>query len=89
MGAQVERTGMFTTVLVPTDGRQSGAEVAIAHATELGWTYDASVHALYVIDTGTEPAARRRRRERNSTPRPSVADGRRRSESRTELRSAN
>ncbi|PGF14091.1 universal stress protein UspA [Natrinema sp. CBA1119] len=56
MGAQVERTGMFTTVLVPTDG-SPGAEVAIAHATELGWRYDASVHALYVIDTGTEPAA--------------------------------
>jgi len=88
MGAQVERTGMFTTVLVPTDG-SPGAEVAIAHATELGWTYDASVHALYVIDTGTEPAALDADERENSTPRPSVADGRRRSESRTELRSAN
>ncbi len=45
---------MFTTVLVPTDG-SPGAEVAIAHATELGWTYGASVHALYVVDTEAEP----------------------------------
>ncbi|RKD88980.1 universal stress protein [Halopiger aswanensis] len=47
---------MFTTVLVPTDG-SSGAEVAIAHATELGQTYGAAIHALYVVDTGAEPAA--------------------------------
>ncbi|AEH39368.1 universal stress protein [Halopiger xanaduensis] len=47
---------MFTTVLVPTDGSR-GAEAAITHATELGQTYGATLHALYVVDTGAEPAA--------------------------------
>ncbi|TYL36520.1 universal stress protein [Natronococcus pandeyae] len=45
---------MFTTILVPTDG-SAGSEAAIAHATDLAWTYGGTVHALYVVDTGSEP----------------------------------
>lgn len=56
--ARTERTSVFTTVLVPTDGR-AGAEAAIAHATDLARTYGGSVHALYVIDTRSEPSEMR------------------------------
>ena len=45
---------MFTTILVPTDG-SAGADVSIDHALELGQTYGATMHALYVVDTGAEP----------------------------------
>ncbi|ELY47162.1 universal stress protein [Natronorubrum bangense] len=45
---------MFTTILVPTDG-SAGAEASIGHALELGQTYEATMHALYVVDTGAEP----------------------------------
>ncbi|AFZ71948.1 universal stress protein [Natronobacterium gregoryi] len=52
-----ERVAMISvdTVLVPTDGSQ-GAEATIDHAIDLARTYDAAVHALYVVDPGTELA---------------------------------
>ncbi|SDQ56824.1 universal stress protein [Natronobacterium texcoconense] len=40
------------TILVPTDGSQ-GVEATIDHAIDLALTYDAAVHALYVVDQGT------------------------------------
>lgn len=43
------------TVLVPTDG-SAGAEATIDHAIDLARTYDAAVHALYVVETGTDMA---------------------------------
>ncbi len=45
---------MFTTILVPTDG-SAGADASIGHALELGQTYEATMHALYVVDTSAEP----------------------------------
>lgn len=45
---------MYETILVPTDGSsdaRKGAEHAVALASELGST----VHALYVIQEGTNP----------------------------------
>ncbi|WP_171052416.1 universal stress protein [Haloterrigena sp. H1] len=46
---------MFGTMLVPTDG-SAGAEATISHALEFARAYGAAVHALYVVDTGAEPA---------------------------------
>ncbi|ELY44592.1 universal stress protein [Natronorubrum sulfidifaciens] len=46
---------MFTTILVPTDG-SAGAEATIDHALELGQTYEATIHSLYVVETGETPA---------------------------------
>ncbi|WP_193565050.1 universal stress protein [Natronorubrum aibiense] len=46
---------MFTTILVPTDG-SAGAEATIDHALELGRTYEAEIHSLYVVETGGTPA---------------------------------
>ena len=40
---------MYETILIPTDGSR-GAERAIVHGIDLARTYDATVHALYVID---------------------------------------
>ncbi|RQG99639.1 universal stress protein [Natrarchaeobius oligotrophus] len=40
---------MYDTILVPTDGSPV-AETAIEHAVDLAATYDADVHALYVVD---------------------------------------
>ena len=40
---------MYDTILIPTDGSDV-AENAIDHALDLAETYDATVHALYVID---------------------------------------
>ncbi|WP_049925283.1 universal stress protein [Halopiger goleimassiliensis] len=40
---------MYDTILVPTDGSHV-AENAVDHAVELASTYDAEVHALYVVD---------------------------------------
>ncbi len=41
---------MYDNILVPTDGSGTAAD-AIDHAIELASTYDATVHALYVVDT--------------------------------------
>lgn len=41
---------MYDTILVPTDG-STVAETAVDHALELASTYDADLHALYVVDT--------------------------------------
>lgn len=41
---------MYDTILIPTDGSDV-AETAITHAVELAATYDAALHALYVVDT--------------------------------------
>ena len=40
---------MYDAILVPTDGSPA-AERAVAHALELASTFDATVHALYVVD---------------------------------------
>ncbi|MFC4359464.1 universal stress protein [Halobium salinum] len=41
---------MYDQILVPTDGSEA-AEAAFAHAFDLASRYDATVHALYVVDT--------------------------------------
>lgn len=41
---------MYDRILVPTDGSE-GAEPAVDHAIELAAAFDATVHALYVVDT--------------------------------------
>lgn len=41
---------MYDTILVPTDGSDV-AEIAVEHAIDLAETYDATLHALYVVDT--------------------------------------
>jgi nucleotide-binding universal stress UspA family protein len=41
---------VYDTILVPTDGSE-GADRAVEHALELAATYDATVHALFVVDT--------------------------------------
>ncbi len=41
---------MYERILVPTDG-SSGTHRALEHAVDLAAEYDATVHALYVIDT--------------------------------------
>lgn len=40
---------MYDEILVPTDGSEA-AERAVEHAVDLASTYDARVHALYVVD---------------------------------------
>ncbi len=40
---------MYNTILVPTDGSDA-AEDAARHAMELASAFDATVHALYVVD---------------------------------------
>jgi nucleotide-binding universal stress UspA family protein len=40
---------MYDDILVPTDGSAAG-ERAVDHAIELATTFDATVHALYVVD---------------------------------------
>jgi nucleotide-binding universal stress UspA family protein len=40
---------MYDAILVPTDGSPA-AERAVDHALELASTFDATVHALYVVD---------------------------------------
>jgi nucleotide-binding universal stress UspA family protein len=42
--------GLYDTVLVPYDG-SDGANRAVEHAFDLAEHYDASVHALFVVDT--------------------------------------
>lgn len=41
---------MYNDILVPTDGSPAAA-AAIDHAVDLAETYDARLHALYVVDT--------------------------------------
>jgi len=42
---------MYDNILVPTDG-SAASEGAVEHAIELANQYGATVHALYVVDTG-------------------------------------
>ncbi|MGM0605248.1 MAG: universal stress protein [Halobacteriota archaeon] len=44
--------GLYSCILVPTDGSAEGRQ-AIAHAIELATVHDASVHALYVVNTAS------------------------------------
>jgi nucleotide-binding universal stress UspA family protein len=46
---------MYDTILVPTDGSE-GTDEAIRQGLELARAFDATVHALYVVDQ-TYPAA--------------------------------
>ncbi|SDJ90820.1 universal stress protein [Natronorubrum texcoconense] len=41
---------MYDTILVATDGSQS-ANRAVDHALDLASTFDATLHAIYVVDT--------------------------------------
>lgn len=43
---------MYDQVLVPTDG-STASEEAIERAIDLAKQYDATLHALYVVDSGT------------------------------------
>ncbi|MXV63914.1 universal stress protein [Natronorubrum sp. JWXQ-INN-674] len=54
MRFRIERSGMFDTILVPTDD-SAGADATIGHAIELGETYGSAVHALYVVEAGSAP----------------------------------
>jgi nucleotide-binding universal stress UspA family protein len=47
---------MYHRILVPTDG-SAGTDRAIAHAIDLAGKYDASLHALYVVDETYPPVA--------------------------------
>ncbi|WP_423745654.1 universal stress protein (plasmid) [Haladaptatus sp. SPP-AMP-3] len=42
---------MYDTILIPTDGSDSAAEAA-RNAVELAKRFDATIHAMYVIDIG-------------------------------------
>jgi len=42
---------MYHRILVPTDG-STASEGAVDHAIELAKQYDATLHALYVVDSG-------------------------------------
>jgi nucleotide-binding universal stress UspA family protein len=43
---------MYHDILVPTDGSDASA-AAVEHAVGLASQYDARMHALYVVDTGS------------------------------------
>jgi nucleotide-binding universal stress UspA family protein len=43
---------MYDKILVPTDG-SDGVERAVSHAVDLAATNDATVHALYVVNTAS------------------------------------
>lgn len=43
---------MYDKILVPTDG-SDGVERAVSHAIDLAATNDATVHALYVVNTAS------------------------------------
>ncbi|MDF9748131.1 universal stress protein [Natrinema salsiterrestre] len=49
--SESETQGGFEHILVPTDGSKPARE-AVAHALDLAWTYDATLHVLYVVDRG-------------------------------------
>mgnify|MGYP006305019255 CR=1 FL=1 len=40
---------MYDTILIPTDGSDT-AGIAVEHAVDIAAKYDATVHALYVVD---------------------------------------
>ncbi|SFR41659.1 universal stress protein [Halogeometricum limi] len=42
---------MYERILVPTDGSQA-TDRAVEHAVDLAKQYGASIHALYVVDSG-------------------------------------
>ncbi|WP_380675842.1 universal stress protein [Salinigranum sp. GCM10025319] len=44
----------YDAILVPTDG-SAGSERAVRHAVDLAATYDATLHALYVVDESSAP----------------------------------
>lgn len=46
---------MYRRVLVPTDGGD-GTDVALDHALNLAQTYDAELHAVFVVDVASVPA---------------------------------
>ncbi|RYJ13670.1 universal stress protein [Halogeometricum borinquense] len=43
---------MYERILVPTDGSKA-SQGAIKHAIDIAKQYDATIHALYVVDSGT------------------------------------
>jgi nucleotide-binding universal stress UspA family protein len=45
---------MYETILVPTDGSE-GANAAAQHAVDIASRYDATLHALYVVDVRMSP----------------------------------
>jgi nucleotide-binding universal stress UspA family protein len=47
---------MYDAILVPTDGSE-GVDRTLEHAVEMARRYDATVHALYVVDRRFELAA--------------------------------
>jgi nucleotide-binding universal stress UspA family protein len=51
-----ERSIMYDAILVPTDGSE-GVDRTLEHAVEMARRYDATVHALYVVDRRFELAA--------------------------------
>ncbi len=65
---------MYNTILIPTDGSEV-AENAVTHAIDLATKYDASIHALYVVDldamdvaVGTEQIDRFRQGDLSDLP---------------------
>lgn len=46
-------SGVYDRVLIPTDGSEHAA-TAVDHALALGRTFDATVHAIHVVDTAGE-----------------------------------
>jgi nucleotide-binding universal stress UspA family protein len=65
---------MYERILVPTDG-SAAARAAVEHAVDLASRYDATVHALYVVDIeatnlalGTEQVERLRRGKLDEMP---------------------
>ncbi|MDS0296823.1 universal stress protein [Halogeometricum luteum] len=49
--SESETQGGFENILIPTDGSKPARE-AVTHALDLARTYDATLHALYVVDRG-------------------------------------
>lgn len=73
---------MYNTILVPTDGSESASRAA-ENGLDLAERYDATVHALYVVDTsedmefvsgGGAEDLRRERRQRGRTATASLAE---------------
>ncbi|WP_224448411.1 universal stress protein [Haloprofundus salilacus] len=56
---------MFDTIVIATDGSES-VRRAVAVALDLAETFDASVHALYVVDSGEVDSSPERLREEMS-----------------------
>ena len=47
-----EQMTLYDRILVPTDGSAEG-ERAVAHALDVATVHDATVHAIYVVDTAS------------------------------------